>query len=526
MQDYLGTAAGGLDWGVCSGCHCADVACRCVGGVVAAGAGGGKRRVLVRVEGGIVVRARQAVGAIGLGVADVGVFPAYVIVGAAAARLAAGVELRVDRVAYRRRFSWVVGGPVLVSQAIPNILWTFENDRRLVQFSHTVLADRDVAQRAARQKVVAPAEYVPLYTTYLRTLDRFVGNVRVHLLARNDVAMSRRGDCDVPELVWVDTLRREQATFPLAQLSAFLRYGIDKPRNDLEERAWTNLARYCRVIRSQLPLFVESASVLPPLAAWRMVAVAFAGAEVGCCSAEEHRRWIWLVRLVQGASPVFCSPHLAGLALLAGNRHQLSGLLACWVGVTGEVCHFSGPCNLVYVTRAVAWLHLRPSVGGVGSPNLAPRANLLELSLMFPARLVPEAVAVAQRPPVFDADLLDGTDHHVADCDYVDVARANYDFAPSVRRVSYDLAPVVDGARGSLSDGCVDGAAYTSDLPLSDWETAYHHCVLFALPWVLGFLSVAPFGLDAAGVFMPERGQEEYESEESVNESEGSVDEN
>ena len=529
MQDYLGTAAGGLDWGVCPGCCCVDVACRCVDVIAVAGsgaldAGAGKRRVLVRVEHGNVVRVRRmaAPGAsVGVEVSDgngVDALPAYVVVGAAAARLAVGVDLFVDRVAYRRRFSWVVGGPVLVSRVIPNVPWSFAHDVKLVLYSNLVLSDRLAAEGAAKQRVAFPAVYEPLFRTYLRTLDQFFGSVRMHLLARNDVAMSRLGGSDIPEAAWVDALRREQGTFPVAQLSAFLRYGIDQGRDLLEERVWTNLTRYCRVIRSQLPLFVVNASVLPPLAAWRIVAAAFAGAEVGCCSAEEHRRWIWLVRLVQGASPVFCSPHLAGLALLAGNRHELPGLLACWVGVTGGLCRFSGTCNLVYVTRAVAWLHLRPSAGA-GSPSLAPRAELLELPLTFPARLVPEAVVVAQRPFVFDAGLLNGTDHHVADCDYVDVARASHDFAPSVHRVSDDLAPVVDGARASLSDECVDGAAYTSDLPLSDWETAYHHCVLYALPWVLGFLAVAPFGLDAAGVFMPERGQEEYESEESVDEN-------
>ena len=595
MQDYLGTAWGGLDWGVCAGCECVDIACRCVSVVVAgadvdvagvdvdvagaavdvarvdvdvagaavdvarvdvdvagaaadvagaagagavgagvAGAAGAgavgagvagaalrRGEILVRVEHGVALRMRRVATAIasnGVGVSGgdgVGVLPAYVVVGAAAARLAVGVDDLVDRVAYRRRFSWVAGGPVLVSQAIPNISWTFVHDTKLVQYSNLVLSDRVAAEDAAKQRLAFPAEYVPLFRTYLRTLDQFFGAVRVHLLARNDVAMSRPSGREIPESAWVDVLRREQGTFPAAQLSAFLRYAIDQERNLLEERVWANLSRYCRVIRSQLPLFVVSASVLPPLAAWRIVAVAFAGAEVGCCSAEEHRRWIWLVRLVQGASPVFCSPHLAGLALLAGNRHELPGLLACWVGMTGEICHFSGTCNLVYVTRAVAWLHLRPSAGAGGSPALAPRATLLELPLIFPARLIPEAVAVAPRPCVFDAALLDGTDHHVADCDYVDVARANYDFAPSVRRVSYDLAPVVDGARASLSDGCIDGAAYTSDLPRSDWETAYHHGVLHALPWVLGFLGVAPFGLDAAGVFVTES-EEEYESEESM----------
>ena len=34
--------------------------------------------------------------------------------------------------------------------------------------------------------------------------------------------------------------------------------------------------------------------------------------------------------------------------------------------------------------------------------------------------------------------------------------------------------------------------------------TAYHHGVLMALPWVLGFLDHCPVELDDAAVFVPE----------------------
>jgi hypothetical protein len=529
--DYCGTADGGLDWGICGGCLNVVVACCCVSGVlergkvqvkdeaaiVGAWEGGvpvlPAKRLLLRIENGLAIRVRRTmlpVGNVGEGmvlrraelpeIADV--LPASVIVGAALERLAAGASNAVGRVAYRRRFSFSAGVAVLVPRAIPDVPWTFAHDVRLVRESLVVLSARDDVAVAASRKPLVAAEYIPLHAAYLRVLGQFLRAVRVHLLARTDVALSLGNRMTVPS-VWDDDLWAEQHAYPAAQLSAFLRLGLDRPRDLLEANVWRNLSRYCRLIRSQCPSFVVKGSLLPPLSAWRMVAVAFAGAEVGCWSAEEHRRWIWLVRVVQGAAPIFCSPRLAGLALLAGNRHELRGLLACWVGVTGESFHFSGAYNLIHVTRAVAWLHLRPCAGAGGiTPNLAPRANLLEMSVTFPACLIPEAGIVIQRLPVFDADVLRGDAYHIAHCDYVDVGRV-YDFAPSVKL-----------RRTVRSDAGIDGAAYSSDLPLSNWETAYHSGVLAAVPWVLGFVDHPPDNLEGAGVFVFEAEEEEGMGEE------------
>lgn len=530
MQDYLGTAAGGLDWGVCPGCCCVDVACRCVGviavagsgaldagaGVVVVGAGSRKRRVLVRVEGGVVVRARQTAGAIGIGVgfqratgevADL--LPAFVILEAAAERLAVEGGGSSGRVIYRRRYSYLAGGPVLVPRVIPDVCWSFEQDVRLVRDSNSVLAARvaaDNARDTVRSAAAAadlagvprptagPNAHGRLRSSYVYARSQFLRDVRVHLLARTDAAAA---SISAEPSLWADEYWVEQHVFPSAQMSAFVRQGDDGPRDHREAMVWDNLARHCRIIRSQGPVFEVTGSTLAPLSAWRMVAVAFAGAEVGCLSAEEHRRWIWLVRCVQGAAPVFCPPRLAGLALLAGNRHELRELLACWVG---ESRNFSGAANLLRITNAAAWLHLRPSAH-VLLGVLIPRVNLREMSVVFPARLVPRAVRVPQRVPLFNTEVLLGGACCTADCDYVDVGRA------------YDLSPLVDSRRRVRSDVVADSQVYSSDLPLGAWDTAYHHGVLAALPWVLGFVDHSPVALDDAGIFVP-AGEEEDMGEE------------
>ena len=540
MQDYLGTAWGGLDWGVCAGCECVDIACRCVSVVVAgadvdvagvavdvagaaadvagvavdvagaaadvAGAAAKKRKVLVRVEGGVVVRVRQAAGATGMEVimqraseevADP--LPTFVVLAAAAERLDVGGSGSAGRVIYRRRYSYLAGGPVLVLRVIPDVCWSFAHDVRLVNDSNRVLAKRVAADNArdavlsaaaaadlagVRRPTAGPNAHGRLRASYIYARSRFLCDVRIHLLARTDAAAAA---VSADPSLWADDYWMEQRVFPSAQLSAFVRLADDGPRDRREAVVWDNLTRHCRIIRSQGPVFEVTGSTLAPLSAWRMVAVAFAGAEVGCRSAEEHRRWIWLVRCVQGAAPVFCPPRLAGLALLAGNRQQLRGLLACWVGESGN---FSGAANLLHVTNAVAWLHMRPSADNMLG-SLVPRVNLREVSVVFPARLILIAVRVSQRVPLFNSEVLLGGACCTADCDYVDVGRA------------YDLSPLVDSRRRVRSDVVADSQVYSSDLPLGAWDTAYHHGVLAAVPWVLGFVDRSPVALDDAGVFAP-----------------------
>ena len=514
-------AGGSLDWGVCSFCRELYILCRCsIADAVHLEMGGEgvvplelvpgavvsaceitsvpkRRRMLIKVEGGIAMRGHLDVPMVAGVDALVDVvrppveprvivdfMPDSVIVGAATARLDGGVG--VSRIEYRRRFSFAAGTAVLVPRVIPDVDWTFARDEVLVRDSLSLLA----ARRAATS--------VDSYVAYQCERARFVQSVTRHLLARSDMFV-RRGDSMGTRPVWSSEYWSELQAFPKAQLSAFIRGGVDAPRDLLEGVVWKILSRYCRLARSQLPVFVVRGSSLPPLSTWRLVAVAFAGAEVGCRSGEEHCRWIWLVRLVQGAAPVFCSARLAGLALLAGNRHTIPSLLACWMGITGEAHHFSGAYNLAHVARAVAWLHLRPCAAAVGDGySLVPRVNLLELSVQFPSRLVPKATAVVQRLPVFDVNELEAGSHHVASCDYLDVARAGYDFAPSVAL-----------RRAVRADDGVDNVAYCSDLPLSNWETVYHPAVLAALPWVLGFVADRPCDLEDAGFFVPVvRGEE------------------
>jgi hypothetical protein len=503
--DYAGTTEEGLDWGVCRGCLHVDVACCCAGvgikrslrpmevevvaGVVAGAAGGVARagwvasakplRCQVRVLGGLAVRQRCAGVDVGRAVADVGVFPAKVIVGAAEARLELGTL--VGRIGLLRRFSYVVGGAVVIPQVIPDVAWSFALDARLVRDSGQVMNARAAADNQD------PSDRRPLRGIYRRMRCDFLRDVKLHLIARSDAAVT----FGYSLLFSDDDIWAEKHAFPIAQACADRRAFVDSQRDQREAAVWVYLSRSCRLLRSQLPTFVVGGSALPPLSAWRMVAVAFAGAEVGCLSAEEHRRWIWLVRCVQGAAPVFCAPRLAGLALLAGNRHELSYLLDSWVEKTGGSFHFSGTANLLCVTRAVAWLHLRPSPPAGQWLNLAPRVNLHELSVAFPTRLFPVAVCVRRRVPVFDIGVLESAGHLDASCNYLDVGGL------------LDVAPSVGLRRVTRSDACVDGTLYTSDLPFGTWETAYRHGVLEYLPWVLGFGARPSCVLDDAGIYVP-----------------------
>jgi len=303
----------------------------------------------------------------------------------------------------------------------------------------------------------------------------FLDRVGRMLWRRHDVARHRGMHAQAGYNWRADALFERESYFQAIALARAADSRADHAvelRDAYERRYFLRLAYFSKVIRRLLPEFLSTmVDAVPDLSDWGCVAVAFGAIEVGCVGALESARWLWLVRLVQGAAPYFCPATLAALALLAANCQQLPGLVACWAGVTGEPFHFTAALNADVVSRAVAWLYLRPVLGVV-----ADRARLLELTLDYPDRLNPRCLAVSRRAPhIAEDDLLPIP----VDCDFLGDGGA-YIFAPLVpprARLRVDPAATMPGP---------------PPFPPNSWHRSFDEIVPAAVPWVLGFVAVCP----------------------------------
>jgi hypothetical protein len=464
LETYAGTRGGGMDWGVCVGCQNVDVACSC-----------GSRSVMVKRE--------AMCDAVGGGLAgNVAVADSDERAGAVGKRERVGVGVAVvkrERVKIEGNAYGVVGAGAFagsLSARAARVVLHQETyvPSGLVEEYWTDLQLRLLQQNVFRaQTALTRFDDVVSHELLLGARFQFLERLGTMLWRRHDIAR-HRGMHAQPGYNWAaDALFEDAGYLQAIALELAEDPGISRRKSvrDSHERTYfLRLAHVSRIVRSLLPEFRATMSGgVPALTDWMRVAIAFGGGDIGCQSALEHARWLWLVRLVQGAAPYFCPATLAALALLAANCQQLRGLVACWAGVTGEPFHFTAGLNADVVARAVAWLYLRPSIGVVGD-----RVRLLELTLDYPDRLNPRCHATVHRTPLVEA--LDLLPVNVC-CDYLCDGGA-YVFAPPVPH----RLPLRTDPHPTISN----------PFPPNHWHRSFNCGVPSAVPWVLGFVAVRP----------------------------------